>query len=635
MQKRKIDNITPASEQPYTDGAGKIVNKTVYASLDLETTQIYPTQTIEIDGITFACNSKEEIMGRGSKSVKMVFGCFMNGLGDVIIIESEQDLYELFKDLSRSEFTHEIFIHNLDFDFSFIFPILEKYNYHEKPKMIKSASMTIAAEYSNFKLKNTSCVFIGMSVAKIGNWLKLPKLKDDDITRYNQYSLATETAIKYCIRDCEVILKGLYKLKDTIIEHLPDWGKFTLKDIYTMATISYKQWKASIKNATHKGISLNKYLFPYKVKKDSINQSPDTLPEFDKARLENIDLAYFYMKPLSKEEVRLCLQAYIGGIVFPVVGKHKNIFGYDIDSSYPASQVNNKYPLGKMTATSTYPKGRLFIVTAIVTKITCKSAFDWFSSYLKIDKSGKYRMTVTSVDYELIRQMYDIQIRDAVYFTFEDEIDGKELYGEFIYKFYNIKVDMKSRGESGTEVWTALKGCYNGLYGKSGAKIDKPEHIPYLDELGMMRYETTKPKYKPNMHKYYTPNAIFCAAYSRQALLTPVLNKLDVVAYCDTDSLYCNEPLPSEVCGVGLGEFKAENNGVVIPNMYIYAKKTYAYITYKNEIKTTTKGIPTRGIHYANLEEFNNNMFMSYDHMIRCVGGKGMINTYKKVADAL
>lgn len=67
------------------------------------------------------------------------------------------------------------------------------------------------------------------------------------------------------------------------------------------------------------------------------------------------------------------------------------------------------------------------------------------------------------------------------------------------------------------------------------------------------------------------------------------------IYYTDTDSIFVNKELPTQLVGKELGQMKDELDGGLIKEAYFFGIKKYAYI-YNNEIKTTFSGIPKNSL---------------------------------------
>jgi hypothetical protein len=149
------------------------------------------------------------------------------------------------------------------------------------------------------KFCDSSRLIVG-SVAKIGKMVDLPKL---DVDRSHMENVPIDEAVEYCIRDCEIVVKGLQIMRDTTQAAGCDFA-FTLASMMS-------RW-------VRRGDSLDFIKFVY----------PNDLKTEDELFL------------MADE---FCQPAYFGGRVEVYRrGKFQHpLYYYDIRSSYPASMLND------------------------------------------------------------------------------------------------------------------------------------------------------------------------------------------------------------------------------------------------------------------------------------------------------
>jgi hypothetical protein len=187
------------------------------------------------------------------------------------------------------------------------FIIAESVKQHGSWKTFESGGTLVITNVFDPVTKRTikfcdSARLLPSSVAKIGKMVDLPKL-DEEIDRSKMGTHDIEKEIDYCIRDCEIIVKGLQYLRDVTTNVNCDFA-------FTLASMA-SRWVR---------------------------------------RSDSLDFTKFLQKDdLKKEDEQFLLAdefsqgAYFGGRV-EVFKRGKfdfPLYYYDIRSSYPASMLNN------------------------------------------------------------------------------------------------------------------------------------------------------------------------------------------------------------------------------------------------------------------------------------------------------
>lgn len=165
-------------------------------------------------------------------------------------------------------------------------------------------------------------------------------------------------------------------------------------------------------------------------------------------------------------------------------------------------------------------------------------------------------LTLTSVDYELFLENYDV---DIVRFHGGYYFNGKAgLFSDYIDYWYDIKRSSKQEGNKGMEYIAKL--MLNSLYGKFGMKLVGKSKIPYYDEENkIVRYKLSDEEERPGV---YLPVATFITSYCRDKIIRSANAVYDRFIYGDTDSLHILglEDAPQiEVDEFELGKFKKES----------------------------------------------------------------------------
>lgn len=155
---------------------------------------------------------------------------------------------------------------------------------------------------------------------------------------------------------------------------------------------------------------------------------------------------------------------------------------------------------------------------------------------------------LTSVDFELFKDMYDIG-----YIEYLDGYKFKSIKGIFkpyIDKWNKVKMD--NTGEGGKPALrTIAKLMLNSLYGKFASRTHVKTKIPYLKDDGIVGYRTSDEEIKESI---YTAIASFITAHAREKTIRSAFNLMygehetktgdkifndkDYFCYADTDSLH-------------------------------------------------------------------------------------------------
>ena len=126
------------------------------------------------------------------------------------------------------------------------------------------------------------------------------------------------------------------------------------------------------------------------------------------------------------------------------------------------------------------------------------------TEYLRSSKGLIITMTITSVDYELIKQQYNIQ-----YIEF---IDGYLFQADTGFFKQYIDKYMKEKIENEGAKRAIPKLFLNNLYGKFGSNPKSIKKTPYLDSEGIVKYSNDELEYrKPN----YVHMACFITDWAR------------------------------------------------------------------------------------------------------------------------
>lgn len=282
-----------------------------------------------------------------------------------------------------------------------------------------------------------------------------------------------------------------------------------------------------------------------------------------------------------------------------------NVDSYDISSSYPFQMVSKYFPIGtfikydvaNMDELERYNSNYCTIGRYYFENLRLKEnvpiPYIAFSKCLKCVDGEYYNgrvlkcdiaiMTLTEIDYEIIRSQYDFdELRVSDYHYSRRGLLPKELINTVLH-YFSLKSELKGDKEHEYEYFKA-KNKVNSLYGMLVTDIVHNEITCNL--LG--EYNVTKTSIDEGLEKYYKSwNSflsyqwgIWVTAHARKQLQTAIdLVGTDVV-YCDTDSVkYLNnhddifEKLNNEIqedCDKrGIVNYaKTKNNGTMYLGMF-------------------------------------------------------------------
>lgn len=249
-------------------------------------------------------------------------------------------------------------------------------------------------------------------------------------------------------------------------------------------------------------------------------------------------------------------QAYRGGFSY-LNKKYKNkVVGngivLDCNSEYPAMMATQAFPVGypkifygEYEEDIRYP---LYIISfscafklkegGIPTVQIKDSPFYNQTEYVEDTEGTIVGLIMTSVDYELFRENYDVEsIKFNGGYKFKAHTT---LFKDYINHWNDIKI--KSKVEHNYSMYECAKKMNNALYGRFGAKTKNIQKEPIRMDDGLIHFENYK---KDDRRVAYTAVAAFTTAYGRRHLLQTI-SKIrkwsnekygeDLYIYSDTDS---------------------------------------------------------------------------------------------------
>lgn len=319
-------------------------------------------------------------------------------------------------------------------------------------------------------------------------------------------------------------------------------------------------------------------------------------------------------------------QAYKGGIcwVNPKFKDKKMGAGlcYDANSMYPWALYYKKLPFGYPLE---FEKSYEYDKNYPLYFIRIRAMFDLKKGYMptiQLKKNLRHleteyvtstnghieEMILTSVDYELFKERYEIHyLEERGGFKFRQCCGAFKAY---IDKWMEIKANSKGA------LRTLAKLMLNSLYGKFASQPYRINKIPYLDE------ETNKIKFELSdieiIDPVYTPLACFVTAYARQNIVHTAEANFERFCYCDTDSVHLiGKEIPDniDIHDSRLGAWKLECKYKECK--YLRAK------TYIESYYLKTKHIKASKSRYKlheNYRKLNKNLVKMYHLDVKCAG---------------
>lgn len=233
---------------------------------------------------------------------------------------------------------------------------------------------------------------------------------------------------------------------------------------------------------------------------------------------------------------------------------------YDVNSMYPFVMVDHRYPIGEPKKVDPKDfekyKGRLFIISGLfdlhvkdnhMPCLQLKQTRGNHDNIYYIKTDGLERITMTSVEYELLMEQYDMNqapLIDEMYIF--DECSN--IFDEYIEKWYKVKKFAKNKVER-----LIAKLMLNNLYGKFASNPLRTKAKFRIEEGKLMSESITE-----ITDGGYIPVGSFITAYARSYLVRSAQANWDNFLYCDTDSLHILGEAKGLKVGPELGDWDHE-----------------------------------------------------------------------------
>ena len=328
----------------------------------------------------------------------------------------------------------------------------------------------------------------------------------------------------------------------------------------------------------------------------------------------------------------------------------KDVYSYDIASSYPTQQLTKKFPMkpfkwldGDMSLERVFMfigLGYAVVGEYHFTGLKLKNpkepvpyislarceALDFKLDNGRILKAGYLEISLTEIDLKIILDTYEFEKMEIVqcmvaqkdYLPFE--------YRAVIQDYYNKKTALKGDdSEEGKYIYTKAKNMLNSVYGMSATdpihqdiKYNSGDYL--RSGYDSMSAEEIEKALKGAAFPYQW--GVYTTAYAREQLQNAIRLCGDQLVYCDTDSVKTAGDVPIEKLNHDL-KMKAENVGAFADDMHgnrhyigvfesdghykqfiTQGAKRYAYIKDDDKMGVTVAGVSTEineetGISYA------------------------------------
>lgn len=304
-----------------------------------------------------------------------------------------------------------------------------------------------------------------------------------------------------------------------------------------------------------------------------------TFPELDLRTDRDIRLSYkggwTYLNPIYKnKDIGEGLVLDVNSM-YPGVLKHKALpYGEPLwfNGEYKQDDIYNLYVINILC--------EFELKTGYFPTIQIKNMPTRYmeNEYLTIS-DGPTWLCLTSIDYELFLEHYDVKIHEVTGgYMFRSRAG---MFDSYVDYWYTVKTQARLAGDRGMERISKL--MLNSLYGKFGTRKQTRQNIPYLDqEKNLVRFRTGQPE---NVNGGYVPIATFVTSYAREIIIRGAQTCGDRFIYADTDSLHIlgtDPPIGLDIDNKRLGAFKIEEK---FKRARFIRQKTYLEVYENNGIE--------------------------------------------------
>ena len=274
---------------------------------------------------------------------------------------------------------------------------------------------------------------------------------------------------------------------------------------------------------------------------------------------------------IGEEEDRFLRMSYKGGFTFANPKYACKPIGeglvLDVNSMYPWVMHDCLLPVGKPIwfdgEPIPSPMHKLWVAAVTlrfkvkkdhIPCIQIKGFMRFIPTEYLVDSGMEVTLTVTSVDWELITQQYDVEVIswEGGYLFSASNAQFKD----YVDYWMKRKVEATQEGNHGKR--QVAKLMLNSLYGKFATRIVIQSRKPEIRE-GVLKYVDLEPEKREPV---YLPVGTFITAYARQKTVSSAQHVFDRFLYADTDSLHLRGlevPDGLFIHDTQLGAWKVEN----------------------------------------------------------------------------
>ena len=426
---------------------------------------------------------------------------------------------------SNRKENYKVYFQNLKFDGSFIISWLEHNGFEHVPSVKESKSGTYTTLITDMGVFYSITIYF----YKHGH-------KTNKVTFYDSLKILN-FSVEEIAKDFHLPIKKLtidYKEKREIGHELTKHEiDYIRNDVEIMSRALDIMFNLNLNRMTIGSDALHYY-------KSVFPNFKRAFPQLDKLINDDIRKSYkggfTYLNPLYKEKQTG------EGIVL------------DVNSMYPSMMYERNLPYGQpIEFFGEYVPDKLYNLYIInfscrfelkkgkIPSIQLKHTMDFQGNvYLESSNGLNINMTLTSVDFELFKENYNIY--DLVYnggYKFKSAVG---LFKDYIDYWMNKKIESKKEGNYAMTRISKL--MLNSLYGKFGLSTRSVVKDPYLDKDGVVRYTLRQ---EEDRRMVYTAMASFITSYGRQHIISTSqkirdwsIKKYgeDYYVYSDTDSIH-------------------------------------------------------------------------------------------------
>ena len=277
---------------------------------------------------------------------------------------------------------------------------------------------------------------------------------------------------------------------------------------------------------------------------------------------------------LDPEQDAFIRKAYKGGYTYahkPFKGKPQGAgLVYDVNSLYPsvmASMDGQLLPTGRprwFDGEPTHDEFRPLWVACVSLSFTLREGYLPIvqlkgnyrfrqTEYLE-DSQGVVTITVTNVDWELIKGHYHVS--DVTWHGGYDFCASDSLFRAYVDHWTEVKIQAGREGNAGLRQIAKL--MLNSLYGKFATRTEVLSRRPRVVN-DVLRYVDLPPETRDPV---YLPVGVFITAWARKKTIDAAQAHIDRFMYCDTDSIHLlgtDIPQDLDIDDFRLGAWKLES----------------------------------------------------------------------------